>query len=206
VCFCFLAKLPGQSRLKENPYKPLRFVQQTFSFVIKGNNSMRRLFALILVIGIWLNFAPPAKALGAGLVPCRESPEFLKRAENARPTTDTRDPLDRFQRYADNGALCGPDGLPRLIVDGRPDHLGDFTTPGLLFLYIAGFIGWSGRSYLQTIKKQAGGSNELKEIKIDLSVAIPSLVGGLLWPVAAVKELLSGELVAKDEEIPVSPR
>ena len=95
---------------------------------------MRQLFALILVVGLWLNFAPPVLAVGAGLVPCSESPEFLQRAENARATTDTRDAQDRFRRYANNGALCGPEGLPRLIVDGRLDHLGDFTIPGIVFL------------------------------------------------------------------------
>ena len=167
---------------------------------------MRRLFALILVIGIWLNFAPQAFALGAGLVPCSESPEFLQRAKDARPTTDTKAPIDRFQRYADKGALCGPEGLPRLIVDGRLDHAGDFILPGLLFLYIAGFIGWSGRAYLQSIKRQAGGSNEIKEIKIDVPLALQSLATGLFWPAGAAKEFLSGELYAKDDEIPVSPR
>jgi hypothetical protein len=28
----------------------------------------------------------------------------------------------------------------------------------------------------------------------------------LLWPIAAIKELLAGELVANDEEIPISVR
>jgi photosystem I subunit 3 len=167
---------------------------------------MRRLFALILVIGLWLNFAPPALALGTGLVPCKESPEFLQRAENARRTTDTTDPQHRFRYYANNGALCGPDGLPRLIVDGRPSHLGDITTPGLLFLYIAGWIGWSGRSYLRTVKQLEGSSAESKELVIDVPLALKSIASGLTWPLGAVQQLLSGDLVAKDEEIPISPR
>lgn len=167
---------------------------------------MRRLFALILVIGLWLNFAPQALAIGAGLVPCGESPEFLQRAENARPSTDTRPAQDRFQYYVDNNALCGPEGLPRLIVDGRPGHLGDITTPGILFLYIAGWIGWSARSYLQAVKKLEGAASESKEVIIDVPLALKCVSSGLLWPVGAVKELLSGELTAKDEEITVSPR
>ena len=167
---------------------------------------MRRLFALILVVGLWLNFAPQALAIGAGLVPCGESPEFLQRAENARPSTDTRPAQDRFQYYVDNNALCGPEGLPRLIVDGRPGHLGDITTPGILFLYIAGWIGWSARSYLQAVKKLEGAASESKEVIIDVPLALKCVSSGLLWPVGSVKELLSGELTAKDEEIPVSPR
>ena len=167
---------------------------------------MRQLFALILVVGLWLNFAPPALAVGAGLVPCSESPEFLQRAETARATTDTRDAQDRFRRYAKNGALCGPEGLPRLIVDGRLDHLGDFTIPGIVFLYIAGFIGWSARSYLQAVKNMPGAAPESKEVIIDVPVALKCVSAGLLWPVGAVKEFLSGELYAKDDEITVSPR
>ena len=167
---------------------------------------MRRLFALILVIGLWLNFAPQALAIGAGLVPCSESPEFLQRAENARATTDTRDAQDRFRRYANNGALCGPEGLPRLIVDGRPGHLGDFTIPGLLFLYIAGFIGWSARSYLRAVKNLAGAAPESKEVIIDVPLALKCVSSGVLWPVGAVQQFLSGDLTAKDEEIPISIR
>ncbi|MBV9386580.1 MAG: Photosystem I reaction center subunit III [Chroococcidiopsidaceae cyanobacterium CP_BM_ER_R8_30] len=166
----------------------------------------RRLFALILVIGIWFNFAPAALAIGAGLVPCSESPEFLQRAANARATTDTTGAQDRFKRYADSGALCGPEGLPHLIVDGRLNHAGDFLIPSILFLYIAGWIGWAGRGYLRATKKAAGGSAEAKEIKIDLPLALPIALSGFAWPVAALQEFLSGDLFAKDEEIPVSPR
>lgn len=167
---------------------------------------MRRWFALILVIGLWLNFAPQALAAeGAGLVPCSESPEFLQRAVNARRTTDTTGAQDRFKRYADNGALCGPEGLPHLIVDGRVGHLGEFTIPSILFLYFAGWIGWAGRFYLQAVKKMEG-ANESKEVIIDVPLAIKSGWAGATWPLGAVKELLTGELYAKDEEIPISPR
>ena len=167
---------------------------------------MRKLFALILVIGLWLNFAPQALAIGAGLVPCSESPEFLQRAQNAHASTDTRPAQARFKYYIDNNALCGPEGLPHLIPDGRLSHIGDITTPGLLFLYIAGLIGWSGRAYLQAVKKLEGASSESKEVIIDVPLALKCVSSGWLWPLGAVKELLSGELTAKDEEITVSPR
>jgi photosystem I subunit 3 len=164
---------------------------------------MRRLFALILAICLWVNFAPPAKALGANLVPCKDSPAFQQLAANARNTTaDPESGKKRFERYSQ--ALCGPEGYPHLIVDGRLDRAGDFLIPSILFLYIAGWIGWVGRTYLQTVKK--GSDSEQKEIQIDLGIALPIILSGFTWPVAALQEFLSGKLTAKDTEIPVSPR
>jgi len=167
---------------------------------------MRRLFALVLVIGIWFNFAPPVLAAPqANLVPCSESPEFLQRAKDARNTTsDPQSGIKRFERYAQ--AQCGPEGLPHLIVDGRLDRAGDFIIPSILFLYIAGWIGWAGRSYIRAVKKIEGSSPESKEIAIDVPLALKCTAGGATWPLAATTEFLSGELYAKDEEIPVSPR
>ena len=168
----------------------------------------RKLLALFLAIGIWLSVTPIASA-GAvetvsGLVPCQESSAFVKRAANARNTTaDPESGRKRFERYADK--LCGEaDGLPRLIVDGRLSHAGDFLIPSVLFLYITGFIGWAGRVYLIAI--QAGKNPEEKEIIIDVPLAIKSIVAALLWPLAAVGELLSGKLTVPEEEITVSPR
>ncbi len=165
---------------------------------------MRRLFALILVIGLWFNFVPLASAEGADLVRCSESPAFQERAQSAANTTsDPQSGEKRFERYAQ--ALCGPEGLPHLIVDGSLDHAGDFLIPGLIFLYIAGWIGWVGRTYLQAVKK-LGSGNEMKEVMIDVSLALPIMLSGFTWPVAALKELLSGELTAREDEITVSPR
>ena len=73
-----------------------------------------------------------------------------------------------------------------------------------MFLYIAGWIGWSGRSYLIAITKE--GAGEEKELFIDLALFVSCMVKALMWPMLAVKELLSGELVAKDDEIPISIR
>jgi photosystem I subunit III len=164
-----------------------------------GNNSMRRLFALILLLGLWLNFVPPASADVAGLTPCRESKAFLQRAANAPKTAQAK---ARFENYSQ--ALCGTDGLPHLIVDGRLSHVGDFTIPSLLFLYIAGWIGWVGRAYIISVR---GESNpEMKEIIIDVPRAIKFMLTGFAWPLAAFGEFTSGKLTAKDSEISVSPR
>ncbi|MBD1935037.1 MULTISPECIES: Photosystem I reaction center subunit III [Cyanophyceae] len=165
---------------------------------------MRRLLALIFAICIWANFAPSASADEvAGLVPCSESPAFQQRAENARNTNfDPDSGRKRFERYAQ--AYCGPEGLPHLIVDGRLNRAGDFIIPGILFLYIAGWIGWVGRSYIQSVKKEA--SPEMREIIIDVPRAVSLMLSGFTWPLAAVNELLTGKLTAKEDEIPVSIR
>ncbi|MEB3341309.1 Photosystem I reaction center subunit III [Okeania sp.] len=163
---------------------------------------MRRLLALVLAISLWVTFVPTASAYN--LVPCSESPAFQALAENARPTTaDPESGTKRFERYSQQ--LCGKDdGLPHLIVDGSWSHAGDFTIPGILFLYIAGWIGWVGRSYLQAIKSDK--NSEEKEIIIDVPLAIQKMLGGFLWPLLAFKEYASGEMFAKDNEITVSPR
>jgi photosystem I subunit III len=164
---------------------------------------MRRLFTLILVACLWFNFTSPAKALGANLTPCQDNPAFQALAANARNTTaDPESGKKRFERYAQ--ALCGPEGYPHLIVDGRLDRAGDFLIPSILFLYIAGWIGWVGRAYIIAVRKE--GDAEMKELMIDVPKAFQLMLTGFTWPAAAVKELLSGELTAKDEEITISPR
>lgn len=162
---------------------------------------MRRLFALLIVFCLWVGFAAPASAGEvAGLVPCKDSPAFIQRAKAAKTEAAQR----RFKAYADSQVLCGAEGLPHLVVDGRLDHAGEFLIPGVLFLYIAGWIGWVGRAYLQKAKKS--DAPEEKEIIIDVPSALPLMISGFSWPLLALKELTTGELTAKDNEIPVSPR
>lgn len=161
---------------------------------------MRRLFALLLVGFLWFSFAPPASADVAGLTPCSDSAAFVQRAKNA--TTSTA--KERFQKYADAGLVCGPEGLPHLIVDGRLSHASEFLIPGLMFLYVAGWIGWVGRAYVIAARKSS--NPEEKEIIIDVPQAASLMLTGFAWPLAAFKEYTTGELVAKDNEVPISPR
>jgi photosystem I subunit III len=159
---------------------------------------MRRLFALILVFTLWMGFASPASAdsdVNGLLVPCRESQVFAQRAKDS-PSTSA---ASRFQKYADAGLLCGKeDGLPHLIADGRLNHAGEFIIPGILFLYLAGWLGWAGRNYLQ--------NPEYQEILIDLPLALGCFAAALVWPLTFIKEIISGELQEADSKIPVSPR
>ncbi|MEM1368945.1 MAG: Photosystem I reaction center subunit III [Cyanobacteria bacterium P01_H01_bin.15] len=164
---------------------------------------MRRLLAAILVLTLWFNFAPAAHADLSHLTPCSESAAYQARAKNFRNTTGDPDSgAKRAQRYANQ--LCGEDGLPRLVVDGRLSSAGDFIIPGLMFLYIAGWIGWVGRAYLIDIR--SAKDKEMKEIIIDVPLALSKMLSGFMWPLAAFGEFSSGQLAAKDGEIPISPR
>lgn len=166
---------------------------------------MRRLFALILVFTLWFGFAPTVNADEvANLTPCAENPAYLQRAENFRNTTsDPNSGARRAELYAE--ALCGPEGYPHLIVDGRWSHMGDFFIPSVLFLYIAGWIGWAGRSYIIEVREDK--NTEMKEIIVDVPLALQKMfVDGPLWPIQAFGELTSGELTAADNEVPISPR
>ncbi len=161
--------------------------------------------AFALSLTLWLGFATPVQAdTLSHLTPCSESAAYQKRAKNFRNTTaDPESGQKRAEAYSE--ALCGPEGLPRLIVDGRLDHAGDFLIPGLMFLFVAGWIGWVGRAYLIEVRKDPKTA-AMKEIIIDVPLAVKVMLSGFAWPLAALKELTSGELTAKEGEVPISPR
>jgi len=165
---------------------------------------MRRLFprlcAVLLSAFLLFGFAPVARADAsvAGLTPCAESSRFQQRAAAAK----TDQAKARFQMYSQ--ALCGTDGLPHLIVDGRWSHAGDFIIPGIAFLYIAGCIGWAGRTYLMAIRGSKDAT--MKEIQIDLPLAFKSTLAAATWPLAAFGELTGNKLTEADDKITVSPR
>ena len=181
--------------------KLLNVLYEFFVFCkLKGNNSMRKLFALLLVLFLWVPFALPASADVSGLTPCGESKAFLQRAGNAK----TPQARERFENYAKSQVLCGPEGLPHLVADGRLSHAGEFLIPSILFLYIAGWIGWVGRAYLISVRGEK--NPEMMEVIIDVPRAIKFMLTGFAWPLAALKEFTTGELTAKETDIPVSPR
>ena len=184
---------------------------------------MKRWLLFFLTFTIFSATPKLAAADVAGLTPCKDSAVFKRRLDasvkkltgrlaNYEEGTPAYLALEaqiertqaRFDKYGKQGMLCGADGLPHLITDGRWTHAGDFIVPGMIFLYIAGYIGWSGRSYLQFTKKTAKPNEN--EIIIDIPVAIGMMSGSFLWPVAAWNELVSGELLVPGDEITVSPR
>jgi len=191
---------------------------------------MKRLFALILVISLWFGVslaATPAAYADFSfnaLTPCATSTAYQDRFQsevdgytarlaNFKAGSGPAEYLKgkiaqteaRFAKYADAGLLCGEDGLPHLIADGRLNRAGEFTIPALMFLYIAGWIGWVGRSYLIAIRKDKATAQQ-KEILIDLPLAVKFSLTGFSWPLLALKEFSTGELVVPENEITVSPR
>ena len=164
-----------------------------------------------------------ASADVSGLVPCKDSPKFKSRLEQSVKKLNSRlvnyqkgtpsylaleeqikKTETRFDKYGKQGLLCGADGLPHLIADGRLSHAGEFIIPGIFFLYTAGWIGWAGRSYLQFSKKTSKPNEN--EIIIDVPVAIGMMSAGFLWPLSAWNELVSGDLLVPGDEVTVSPR
>ena len=184
---------------------------------------MKRIL-ILFCIGFMMIFNAPMPSFAAGtLVDCEKSPAFTKRLntsvkklegrlakykEGTPPYLALQEQINktqnRFDKYGKQGLLCGADGLPHLIADGRPSHAGEFVLPGVMFLYIAGYIGWSGRSYLQ-YTKTTDKPNE-NEIIINVPVALGMMSASFLWPLAAWKELVSGELLVPGDQITVSPR
>ena len=188
----------------------------------KNNSSLKTFSAALALSSILLSSAavspPPASADIAGLTPCKDSKAFAKRekqslkklesslklyAPDSAPALAIKATMEktkkRFDNYGKFGLLCGSDGLPHLIVSGDQRHWGEFITPGVLFLYIAGWIGWVGRSYLMAIRGEKKPTQ--KEIIIDVPLASSLLFRGFIWPVAAYRELVNGDLVVPTKDV-----
>jgi|TARA_E500000178_G_C16987707_1_gene739167 photosystem I subunit 3 len=154
---------------------------------------------------------------------CSDSPNYIKRSNasvkklevrlkkykaGSPPALAIEDQIvqtkNRFKKYADQGLVCGNDGLPHLIIAGDSKHFGEFIEPGLLFLYITGWIGYAGRNYLKTVSVLPDSAE--KEIIIDVPLALKIMFSSYIWPINAWKEFKNGTFVAKTENITVSPR
>ncbi len=165
----------------------------------------------------------PANADFKNLTPCKSSPAFEKRLNSSIKKLENRLKLytpeskeagslnqqikatkTRFERYANSNLLCGKEGLPRIIASGQWDRANEFVIPGIIFLYITGWIGWVGRKYLRYASTTENSFEN--EIIINVPRALSIMISGYLWPVEAWKELVSGDLLASDEDITVSPR
>ena len=179
-----------------------------------SGEAMRRLFAIALSALLIIGFAPVANAAkGAvlnrdrpptesqaragtdvsGLTKCSESGRFQERASLASTPKD----IARFKRYGQ--ALCGDDGLPHLIVDGRWNHAGELFIPMISFIYITGIIGWSGRSYLIESRKNKNPWDN--EIHIDFSLARRCVIRAAAWPALAEQEWRNGNLLKDDKDV-----
>ena len=187
---------------------------EAYIWVYKIRQMMRRFFALALSALLILGFAPVADAAKgavlnrdrpvteaqsrsgnsvAGLSPCGENTRFQERAAAAQTPKD----IARFKRYSQ--AVCGEDGLPHLIVDGRWSHAGELFIPMVAFIYITGVIGWSGRSYLIASRDKKNAWDN--EIHIDFELARRCVIQAAAWPALADKEWRNGSLLKKDEDV-----
>lgn len=185
---------------------------------------MKRLNLIRLFFTILLIFLPnEAVADIGGLTKCSESPAFNKRLKTSTkkleqrlnqyeagspPALALKQQIDRtnarFDKYSRSELLCGADGLPHLIADGRWSHAAEFIFPGLGFIYISGWIGWVGRKYVRVISTTKNPTES--EIIINVPLALKIMTTGYIWPISAWQELISNELVVPADEVTISPR
>jgi photosystem I subunit 3 len=185
---------------------------------------MKRFNFITLLCVVLLTLAPTvALADIGGLTKCSDSPAFTKRLNgsvkkleqrmnkyeaDSPPALALKQQIERtqarFDKYSRSDLLCGTDGLPHLVADGRWSHAAEFIIPGFGFIYISGWIGWVGRKYLRAVSTTKNPSEN--EIIINVPLALKIMATGYIWPISAWQELISGELVAPDSEVTVSPR
>lgn len=185
---------------------------------------MKKFNLIALLFAVLLALTPnQASANIGGLTKCSESPAFAKRLKTSVKKLDQRmsqyevdsppalalqQQIDRtearFDKYSRSELLCGTDGLPHLIADGRWSHAAEFIIPGFGFIYISGWIGYVGRKYLRAVSTTSNPSES--EIIINVPLALKIMTTGYIWPISAWQELISGDLVAPKDEVTVSPR
>nr|UDP55533.1 subunit III of photosystem I [Schizostauron trachyderma] len=185
---------------------------------------MKRFNLISLLFLALLTLAPTtASADIGGLTKCSDSPAFTKRLNgsvkkleqrlsqyeaDSPPALALKQQIDRtkarFDKYSRSDLLCGADGLPHLIADGRWSHAAEFIIPGFGFIYISGWIGWVGRKYLRAISTTKNPAES--EIIINVPLALKIMATGYIWPISAWQELISGDLIVPKDEITVSPR
>ena len=187
-------------------------------------SKMKRSNIVPLIFAVFLIMTPSlASAEIGGLTKCSQSKAFDKRLnstvkklearkqnyeENTPPAIALQQQIDRtntrFTKYSRSELLCGADGLPHLIADGRWSYAGEFIVPGFSFIYVSGWIGWVGRKYLRTVSTLKNPTEN--EIIIDVPLALKIITTGYIWPVSAWQEFINNDLVASDEKITISTR
>ena len=185
---------------------------------------MKRFNITLAIVAALLIFVPTiASAEIGGLTKCSESKAFEKRLvttvqklEARMKTYETGTPpalalqqqidrtTSRFDKYSRSELLCGADGLPHLVADGRWSHAAEFILPGFGFIYISGWIGWVGRKYIRAVSTTENPQEN--EIIINVPLALKIMTTGYIWPISAWQEFTSSDLIALDEEVTVSPR
>lgn len=185
---------------------------------------MKNFNIVSLFIAFLITVTPQhAMAEIGGLTKCSESATFTKRLNASVKKLEQRKSkyeIDspsalaleqqigrtkaRFEKYSRSELLCGNDGLPHLIADGRWSHAAEFILPGFGFLYISGWIGWVGRKYVRAVSTTKNPAEN--EIIINVPLALKIMTTGYIWPISAWQEFVSNDLVAPTDKVTVSPR
>lgn len=184
---------------------------------------IRSFLGIITLVFFLQTSINPALASFNTLAACKDSPAFQKRLLTATKKLEARKKLyannskeyyalvkeiesttARFKKYENASLLCGKEGLPRIIVSGQWDHASEFMVPGILFLYITGWIGWVGRKYISYANSTENAFEA--EIIINIPAALSMMLSGFAWPYDALRELKAKTLFVSDEEITISPR
>ena len=197
------------------------FTKSSFDFIyfLMKFFNLTNIFLFVLITLI------PKQALAdiGGLTKCSESTAFEKRLKTSvkkleqrvskyekgtPPALALEQQIERtkarFDKYSRSELLCGSDGLPHLIADGRWSHAAEFILPGFGFIYISGWIGWVGRKYVRAVSTAKNPTEN--EIIINVPLALKIMTTGYIWPISAWQDLISGDLIASDENVTVSPR
>lgn len=200
------------------------FLKSFTKLIILVFSVMKRLNLINLVLATFLLFSPNiALADIGGLTKCSDSPAFTKRLNasvkklqqrigkyevDSPPALALQQQIERtearFDKYSRSELLCGTDGLPHLVADGRWSHAAEFILPGFGFIYISGWIGWVGRKYVRAVSTTKNPAES--EIIINVPLALKIMTTGYIWPISAWQELISGDLIVPKDEITVSPR
>jgi photosystem I subunit 3 len=130
-------------------------------------------FNLITLLFLALLAFTPNQALAdiGGLTKCSDSPAFTKRLNtsvkkleqrisqyeaDSPPALALQQQIERtkarFDKYGRSDLLCGTDGLPHLIADGRWSHAAEFIIPGS-WIYLYFWLDWLGWSKIFTCSK-----------------------------------------------------
>ena len=197
------------------------FTKSSFDFIY----FLMKFFNLTNIFLFVLITLMPKQAVAdiGGLTKCSESTPFEKRLKTSvkkleqrvskyekgtPPALALEQQIERtkarFDKYSRSELLCGSDGLPHLIADGRWSHAAEFILPGFGFIYISGWIGWVGRKYVRAVSTAKNPTEN--EIIINVPLALKIMTTGYIWPISAWQDLISGDLIASDENVTVSPR
>ena len=88
------------------------------------------------------------------------------------------------------------------LANGKWDSVWELTIPAMMFIYIAGCIGWAGRTYLIKVRDRKDAA--MAEIILDVRLAIRCILTSAIWPLEAHFEARSGKLL--EPNVTVSPR